>query len=83
MKRGATATVDGLTLTLTGLEEKSDTDGYEVLRIGLDVQAGGKREHLGMSLSGREHSAIVRWNGYTIDFRGGSREEVSFVISRP
>lgn len=77
----STATIEGLEIYVTSLEQKSDMDGHEVLNVGLRLRFRGE-EHL-TGFSGRDSDMPSEtWNGFKVEFRGGSKQAVGLAVTK-
>jgi hypothetical protein len=77
----ATQTIDGLETYVSALEVKRDTDGSEVLQVGLRLRLGGEEHEVG--LSGRDGTfPSITWRGYRVELRGGSTRAVGLAVTR-
>lgn len=68
----------GLDIEVVENVEKRTMEGNSIMRVGLRLRANGATETVTLY---SDDQPRVTWGGYTIEYRGGWRNEVALVIS--
>lgn len=78
--RGTYVFLEGLVVSLVGVEVKQDSDGREVLRAELRLQTSPESEERVESFHGE--GSLVVFAGHLVEVRGGSKEAVGVAVLR-